>query len=106
MASLRRRFDDTQLGQTLPAIDIPAPAHDAPVSGLIERFVAAWAGHEAVVAGVRITRQIPAPDNAVMQLAGRVYGRHMDGSRCIEVEVTGRDGLGPRLGGMVRVQLA
>ena len=106
MASFRRRFDETELGQALPAVDVPVAAADGPASGLIERFVAAWAGHEAIVAGVRITRQIPAPGDAVMQLAGRVYGRHMDGSRCIEVEVTGRDGLGPRLGGMVRVKLA
>jgi hypothetical protein len=102
----QRRFDDVQLGQALPAIDILSPSAGVPVSSLIARFVAAWAGQEATVAGVRITRQIPAPGAAVMQLAGRVYGRHMDGSRCIEVEVTGRDGQGPRLGGMVRVQLA
>jgi hypothetical protein len=48
----------------------------------------------------------PARHADVLQLAGRVYGRHMDGSRRIEVEVTGRDGLGDRLGGMVRVKLA
>jgi hypothetical protein len=76
------------------------------VAGLIERFVAAWAGQEAVLDAVRILRQRPAGQVDVVQLAGRVYGRHMDGSRRIEVEVTGRDGLGDRLCGMVRVKLA
>ncbi len=106
MGQSRRRFDETELGQALPSVDVPAPALGAPASSLIERFVAAWAGQDATLAGVRITRQIPARDSHVLQLDGRVYGRHMDGSRCIEVEVTGRDSLGARLGGMVRVQLA
>lgn len=108
----QRRFDEIRLGQPLPAMEAPAPSAAAAARGLIERFVAAWAGEEAIVSGgVRVTRQIPAPQAPgksaeLVQLAGRVYGRHMDGSRCIEVEVTGKGASGPRLSGMVRVQLA
>lgn len=101
-----RRFDQIELGEVLPCVAVPAPADGAPVAGLIERFVAAWAGQDAVLDGVRVLRQRPAVQVDVVQLAGRVYGRHMDGSRRIEVEVTGRDGLGDRLCGMVRVKLA
>ena len=102
----RRRFDQIELGEALPPVAVPAPADGLPVAGLIERFVAAWAGQGAVLDGVHILRQRSVAEVEVVQLAGRVYGRHMDGSRRIEVEVTGRDSLGDRLCGMVRVKLA
>ena len=101
-----RRFDQIELGEALPSVAMPAPADGASAAGLIERFVAAWAGQDAVLDGVRLLRQGPDAQVDVVRLAGRVYGRHMDGSRRIEVEVTGHDGLGDRLCGMVRVKLA
>jgi hypothetical protein len=103
----RRRFDQVELGEALPSAAVAAPADGAPLVGPIARFVAAWAGQDVELDGVRVLRHPPptAPVD-VLRLAGRVYGRHMDGSRRIEVEVTGHDGSGHRLCGMVRVKLA
>jgi hypothetical protein len=100
--SAARSFAQIELGEALPSV--AAPADGGPAAGLIARFVAAWAGQDAVLDSIRILHQRPA--TGPVQLAGRVYGRHLDGSRRIEVEVTGCDGLGDRLCGMVRVKLA
>jgi len=104
--SCGRRFDEIALGEVLPAMDVVLPVADTPIASLIERFVAAWAGGGATLDRVRVTRHLPARSDAGLRLAGRVYGRHMDGSRRIEVEVTGRDGLEDRVRGMVCVRLA
>ncbi|MBW8812879.1 MAG: hypothetical protein JF588_05585 [Caulobacterales bacterium] len=98
-----RRFDQVALGQALPSMTVNGPADAA--LGLLQQFVAAWAGREAIVSA-RVTRCLPARGARTLELAGRVYGRHLDGSRRIEIEVVGRDGLGARLGGMVQVRLA
>lgn len=102
----RRSFDQVTLGEPLPPMDVGALADGELAVGLVERFVAAWAGRGAVLDRARIIRCLPSPRAEALQLAGRVYGRHMDGSRRIEVEVVGHDGLGDRLRGMVRVKLA
>jgi hypothetical protein len=97
-----RRFDQVALGEPLPPMTVSGPGEAA--LSLLQQFVAAWAGREAIVSA-RVTRCLPTRGAKTLELAGRVYGRHLDGSRRIEIEVVGRDGLGARLGGMVQVQL-
>lgn len=99
-----RRFDDVALGEPLPAMTVSGPGEAA--LNLLQQFVAAWVGREAIVSA-RVTRSLPARGTTKpLELAGRVYGRHLDGSRRVEIEVVGRDGQGARLGGMVQVRLA
>jgi hypothetical protein len=99
-------FGEIELGQPLPCIEVAAPTAGTSPGSLVEHFVRTWAGVEAVLEKVQITRHLPTQPGETIWLDGKVYGRHMDGSRCIEVKVTGRDAGGDRLGGMVRVKLA
>jgi hypothetical protein len=101
-----RRFGETRLGQALPSVDLPPAAAGMAVDSLIGGFVARWAGVESGVQAVRLTGQAQAAPGVPLQLSGRVYARHLDGSRCIEVEVAGHAPAGLCLGGMVRVALA
>ncbi len=99
-------FREVELGQALPSVIIAAPTVSSSAGRLLEQFVRGWAGVEAVLEKVSVTWHPPAHGAGDLQLAGQVYGRHMDGSGCVEIRVTGRDDHGDRLAGMVRVKLA
>jgi hypothetical protein len=102
----RRRFDETELGEALPGVEIVAPPGALRPDRLIQAFVGAWAGEAAVLEAVSVSRHLPAKPGAQLWLSGTVYGRHLDGSRRISVRVVGQDHLGDRLLGLVRVQFA
>jgi hypothetical protein len=102
MASLRlRRFADVQLGEPIPD-RLPAE------TGLsweerARRLVLAWAGSDR--AGMMHV-DAPSPASAPRELIGRIYARHLDDSRCVDVEVVGRDRGHVCATALVRVALA
>jgi hypothetical protein len=100
-----RRFDDTELGEPLPPVEISTAGAGPALGAAMRRFVAAWAGSQAAADKVRILKPSSAP-TSVVRLGGKVYGRHMDGSRCVEIEVFGSDAEGQDVRAMVRVKLA
>jgi hypothetical protein len=81
-----RRFADVRLGD---AITGPAVA-DASLGWVdrARRFVENWAG--APEAGVTHCHA-PSPASNPLNLEARIFARHLDESRCVDVEVIGRD---------------
>jgi hypothetical protein len=105
-APKRRRFEQIGLGQRLPSLRMSGPEAAFLSQHALKQFVGGWAGYEAVVESVRLTQASAGRPHQHLQLSGRVYGRHTDGSRRIEVQVRGRDELGACVEGMVCVKLA
>lgn len=97
------RFDDTRVGQRLPAT--VATRYGGPWSWpkLAERYVQDWAGHGALIARGTPVAEIAADE--VNELIGMVYARHLDDSHNIEVQVTGRTHSGAKLVDLIRVRL-
>lgn len=82
-----RKFADVRLGE---AIFEGAPSPDGKLNwedragGLVRE----WAGAEQVRC-MHLT--IPSPADRPRDLSGRIYARHLDSSRCVDVEVIARD---------------
>jgi acyl dehydratase len=75
-------------------------------NGLVGRFVTDWAGPDATVRRIAIRLGVPNFAGDTMLLSGRVtaVGEHA-GERVVDVEVTGRNGLGDHVTGTVTVAL-
>ncbi len=71
-------------------------------NGLVERYVADWAGPAAVVKRIRIRLGAPNYPGDTMTMTGSVES--VDGD-LVTVAVTGRNGLGPHATGTVTVRL-
>jgi 3-oxo-4,17-pregnadiene-20-carboxyl-CoA hydratase beta subunit len=71
-------------------------------TGLVQRFVTAWAGPEALLRSIKIKLGVPCYANDTLVFAGRVTG--LDG-REVTVQVTGTGDLGEHLTGTVTVAL-
>ena len=81
-----RRFADVRLGDAIPGSAIV----DASL-GWAERarqLVESWAG----VADAGVTHcRAPSPASNPRNMEARIFARHLDESRCVDVEVIGRD---------------
>ncbi|MFZ5747632.1 MAG: hypothetical protein ACOY45_08215 [Pseudomonadota bacterium] len=98
----RRRFADVKLGDIVEFDgDAVAGADWAERARL---GVAAWAGCAHADLGRVLGPGTFARDG--MQLTGRVYARHLDGSRFVDVQVVGRDRDHICASAIVRVALA
>jgi uncharacterized protein len=71
-------------------------------TGLVQRYVAGWAGPDAVVRAVSIRLGVPCHAGETLTLAGQVTAA--DGAERV-VSVTGRCGLGDHVTGTVRIEL-
>jgi uncharacterized protein len=71
-------------------------------TGLVQRYVSAWAGPDAVVRAVSIRLGVPCHAGETLTLTGRVIAA--DGAERV-VSVTGRCGLGDHVTGTVRLEL-
>ncbi|ASR39165.1 acyl dehydratase [Prauserella marina] len=69
-------------------------------TGLVQRFVTEWAGHDALVRSIAIRLGVPCYAGDTLTFTGAVTGR--DGDEW-EVTVTGKGDLGDHLTGTVRV---
>jgi hypothetical protein len=69
-------------------------------TGLVQSYVAAWAGPEARIGGVDIRLGVPCYAYETLVLSGRVVGRDGDD---VTVAVTGRVSLGDHVTGTVVV---
>ena len=80
-----RRFADVRLGDT-----IAGGTSDARLSWESRacRLVQEWAGADGASA---LHVEAPSPAAIPRDLAARIYARHLDDSRCVTVEVVGRD---------------
>jgi len=74
-------------------------------NGLVGRYVTDWAGPEARLQRVAIKLGAPNLPGDTMTLTGRVVARD-EGQQAVEVEVAGKNSLGPHVSGTVRVALA
>ena len=72
-------------------------------TGLVQRFVSAWAGPEALIRSIKIRLGVPCYAHETLTFTGRVASVSGDGE-CV-VEVVGRNSLGDHLTGTVRVAL-
>jgi hypothetical protein len=95
-----RRFADVRLGE---AVSGASPA-DGSLGWreLARQFVESWAG--AQNAGVTHCRA-PSPAARPRHIEARIFARHLDESRCVDVEVIGRDRGLVCASAMVRVAL-
>lgn len=100
-----RRFDDTRVGQPLPAAPVErlGDAHRWPM--LAETYVQQWAGRGARIAQHSSTSPEPMADE-IDEVIGSIYARHLDDSQHVDVRVVGRTRSGARLIDIVRVQLS
>jgi hypothetical protein len=73
-------------------------------NGLVGRFVTDWAGPEALLRSVKIKLGVPNYPGDRMELRGRVSARDA-ASRQVEIEVSGKNGLGYHVTGTVTVAL-
>jgi hypothetical protein len=69
-------------------------------TGLVQRFVTAWAGPSALVRQISIRLGVPCYAHETLTFTGRVAS--VSGGECV-VEVVGRNSLGDHLTGTVRV---
>jgi hypothetical protein len=69
-------------------------------TGLVQSYVAAWAGPEATIGGVDIRLGVPCYAYETLTLSGQVVGRDGDD---VTVAVTGRVSLGDHVTGTVVV---
>lgn len=98
------RFADTHVGQRLPATAATRFGEACDWPKLAECYVKDWAGQGALVARrVPVAAKVAAGD--VTELIGMVYARHLDDSRNVEVEVTGKTRSGTKLIDLIRVRL-
>ncbi|MCG3171479.1 MAG: hypothetical protein CALGDGBN_03101 [Pseudomonadales bacterium] len=73
-------------------------------NGLVGRYVTDWAGPEALLRSVKIRLGAPNYPGDTMVLAGKVTA--VDAAeRVVQIEVEGRNGLGPHVTGSVTVVL-
>jgi hypothetical protein len=80
-----RRFADVRLGDT-----VAGDAGDADLAWESRacRLVQNWAGARHARA---VHVEVPSPARIPRDVAGRIYARHLDDSRCVTIEVIGRD---------------
>jgi len=74
-------------------------------NGLVERYVATWAGPDALLRAVKIRLGEPNYPGDVMTMTGEVIGRAEDGGGWIEVRVRGQNQRGVHVSGTVRLDL-
>lgn len=81
-----RRFADVHLGDTIAS----KMGATRPIcwESSARRLVQEWAGSDR--ADVMYV-EAPSPAAIPRDLAGRIYARHLDDSRCVTIEVVGRD---------------
>lgn len=132
---MTRRFADVRPGEELPELCIPITTtlivagaiasrdyqdvhHDEALArqrgtpgifmnilttnGLVGRFVTDWAGPDATVRRIAIRLGVPNLAGDTMRLTGRVTAAE---EGVVEVEVTGRNGLGDHVTGTITVVL-
>lgn len=99
-----RRFDDTRVGQPLPATPAARLGEPGRWPTLAESYVQAWAGRGALIAQHSSTSPEPVADE-IDEVIGSIYARHLDDSQNVDVRVVGRTRSGARLIDIVRVQL-
>lgn len=73
-------------------------------NGLVGRYVTDWAGPDARLRKVSIRLGAPNYPGDRMTLEGEVLALDAD-SRCVDLKVVGRNGLGDHVTGQVRVEL-
>ncbi|MCR6485932.1 MaoC family dehydratase [Amycolatopsis sp. OK19-0408] len=71
-------------------------------TGLVQRFVSAWAGPEALIRSIKIRLGVPCYAYDTLTFTGRVVSR--DGNDVV-VSVSGVDSLGEHVAGTVEVTL-
>lgn len=93
-----RRFAEVRLGDVIDG----GPVGEGAWEELARRLVVGWSGStEAGVTRVEMTNAAPPRD-----IVGRIFARHLGDSRCVDVEVIGRDRGLICATAMVRVALA
>jgi hypothetical protein len=81
-----RRFADVRLGDTIVG-ETEETRPDCWESSA-RRLVQEWAGSDRT----RVMHvEAPSPAATPRDLAARIYARHLDDSRCVTIEVVGRD---------------
>ena len=98
------QFASTALGEILP-VALPRSAASS-CDALVRDFVAAWAGAEAPIRAARADDHETVAAAEIVKLAGRVYARHLDGSRRVDVQVVAMTRTGRDLVHTVEVELA
>lgn len=99
-----RRFDDTRVGQPLPAAPAARLGRASRWPTLAESYVQQWAGGGALIAQHSSTSPEPVADE-VDEVIGSIYARHLDDSQHVDVRVVGHTRSGARLIDIVRVRL-
>ncbi|MDB5737333.1 MAG: hypothetical protein JWO65_1001 [Sphingomonas bacterium] len=85
-----RRFADVRLGEIITGGTGAGGTDDARLSWESRacRLVQEWAGSDSA----RVMHvAAPSPAATPRDLAARIYARHLDDSRCVTIEVVGRD---------------
>ena len=128
-------FDKVQVGDALPALEIPVsvelivsgaiatrdffPGHHDPEAarklgskhifmniltsnGLVERYVGAWAGPDALIGEVKIRLGAPNYPGDTMTMTGEVAEKD-EGARALTVQLRGVNSMGEHVSGRVRL---
>jgi hypothetical protein len=79
-----RRFAEVRLGDVIDG----GPVGEGAWEEHARRLVLRWSGSDR--AGLTHIHA-PSPASAPREAVGRIYARHLDDSRCVDIEVVGRD---------------
>jgi hypothetical protein len=79
-----RRFAEVRLGDVIDGGPVGAGVWEEHARRLVLR----WAGAERAGA---VHVQAPSPASSPREVMARIYARHLDDSRCVDIEVVGHD---------------